>query len=300
MLNRSSNALVAPGSLLLALAVTGLGGCLGPNPLFDTGSSSGTSTGGPTTDATMTTLTMTTTVMATTALTTTTTTAGTDGTSTGVDATTAMTTASTTTTTTTATTTTGATSETGALETMMAYGAVEAGCAILPAMDQPIALPNVCEQWYSAGNMNSGAGELGVDLMNESFQSRESRGLLRFPAQPSLVGKTITAVTLTLTVTNQMTAAADQSGAIWASEAFELATLADSVPALVGDAPLSGDLGAVSNGVEVVWDLPASTLSDPNAELFLQIVAASSDEVHYWNDTAPDESLSPRLQVQWE
>ncbi|MCA9715515.1 MAG: hypothetical protein KC468_12635, partial [Myxococcales bacterium] len=61
-----------------------------------------------------------------------------------------------------------------------------------------------------------------------------------------------------------------------------------------------GDLGAVSNGVEVVWDLPASTLSDPNAELFLQIVAASSDEVHYWNDTAPDESLSPRLQVQWE
>ncbi|MCA9715513.1 MAG: hypothetical protein KC468_12625, partial [Myxococcales bacterium] len=67
MLNRSSNALVASGSLLLALAVTGLGGCLGPNPLFDTGSSSGTSTGGPTTDATMTTLTMTTTVMATTA-----------------------------------------------------------------------------------------------------------------------------------------------------------------------------------------------------------------------------------------
>ncbi|MEZ4429278.1 MAG: hypothetical protein R3A51_16515 [Nannocystaceae bacterium] len=259
-------------AVLLSAAVGLACGCLLDNPLYDgafTDSDASTrvttgSTGTPTTDAP--------------------TSAGTDPTGSDSDDSVTTTDAPTTDTATTDTT----------LDTVDIL-ADQAGCLGLPKGNQGLVLAVDCEIESSVGNGHGDLGEMVVDLVNGDFKDRETRSFLRFPWPAALDGAQIVAVELLLTSSDhdgQTTS--DQSGEIWACEAFDLDVVVDE-PALV-DAAIAPDQGAVDLTQQVSWTLPVSVLV-PGQPTHLAVVPVSDDGVNYWNNAAPQADWRPLLRV---
>lgn len=127
----------------------------------------------------------------------------------------------------------------------------------------------------------NGSDQLVVDGADGDTQS-PWESFLRFDFDDQLSGRTVYAVALVMTATDDDKAKGPDSGAIWEVEPFDLASLASEAPAIVRASPLAGSKGPVDQSQTVEWSLPASSVT--SASVYLGVITSSEDGgVNYWN-----------------
>jgi hypothetical protein len=109
----------------------------------------------------------------------------------------------------------------------------------------------------------------------------QTAGYVRFNLDGAIAGKTISAVTLRLTVGNQTNSDSTQSAEINAVTCFTLADLSSTAPAKQGGV-LSPNQGAVANNEVVNFPLPVGTVT-ANQPVCLGIYSLGTDGVDYVN-----------------
>ncbi len=135
----------------------------------------------------------------------------------------------------------------------------------------------------------SAPGEMAVDL-SDMVSGGEQRIYLRFtiPAQPPI--QNLASATLRLRTSTNQYAAGPASGDVWSVAPFDLAGLSQ-VPALLGGAPISANVGAVLQDQVVNWSLPVGSIPGPGG-YYLGVIPNSIDGVHYYNRRS---AVPPRL-----
>lgn len=123
-------------------------------------------------------------------------------------------------------------------------------------------------------------GEMAVDLADR-VSGGEQRIYLKFaiPAQPPV--QNLASATLQLRCGADQRANAPASGDVWRVAAFDLAGLSQ-VPALLGGAPISADVGAVLQNQVVNWILPVGSIPGPGG-YFLGVTPNKADGAYYYN-----------------
>jgi hypothetical protein len=106
----------------------------------------------------------------------------------------------------------------------------------------------------------------------------DARGFLRFDLAP---GCEPLSLELDLLVAFQENSDSDMTGAVYASQPFDLASLATTAPMPVGDV-IGADQGDVVEGDHVIWDLPVSAVN-ADGNLYLVMVTTSTNGVDYGN-----------------
>jgi hypothetical protein len=164
---------------------------------------------------------------------------------------------------------TGAGGAGGAMAVDIEYTAVIAECVTTTAPD-----PDVC---LAAQNDDV----FTVDA-SDGPMSNVIHGYLRFNLDNQLAGRTVTNVTLRLTVGTNMNAQAPMSGEIWQVAPFTRPDLFLMIPAAM--TMLASDQGAVVLGQVVDSVLPTSLVA-ANGAVYLGVVplASRTDGVDYWN-----------------
>ena len=130
-----------------------------------------------------------------------------------------------------------------------------------------------------------------VDQTNGSAMNLPTYGFVGFDLGAVPQGAQIVSATFILHTTNTASADADQTGEVWRTEPFTLASLGVGQPTAIGNAPIAPDMGAVVADQDVSWSLPVDAI-DPSAGLYLAILPVSTQGVDYWS-TAGD--VPPRL-----
>lgn len=159
---------------------------------------------------------------------------------------------------------------------------VEVPATVAACMDptDPTPVPAEC-------TIETGPGAFTVDA--EADPPRNLwHAFLRFELDGTLAGRTVESVSLRLVVAGFRNSNSSQTGEVWEVESFDLASLSIDDPALVGGAPLEGNLGAVDQGETVVFALDGLTVT-PDAPVFLGILPVSGDGVDYLDQ----ESVTP-------
>lgn len=172
-----------------------------------------------------------------------------------------------------------------------------ATCVLAPAGLFPHLGPKECEQ---KGEAEDGTGPVGVmivdtEFINQGGAGRPARALLRFEPPAALAGKTLTKVTLEVTVSAGDSAGSDGAGTVSSVEAFDATSLNTKAPAPL--VQLAGDPGACTPGQVVQWDLPVMFVV-PGQPLYLGIFAIDSDGVLYRSSRAPGPDM-PRLVIDY-
>ena len=131
-------------------------------------------------------------------------------------------------------------------------------------------------------------GALWVDMPNW-------RAFLRFELDGTLEGKTVTSVTLRLTVGDFTDAESNSTGEVYEVEPFTAGDLLDGPPSQVGG-PLVTNRGSAPQLAVIDLSLPSSMVA-PNSPVFLGIFPVASDGVGYWNLYGPD---PPELLIDYQ
>jgi hypothetical protein len=119
---------------------------------------------------------------------------------------------------------------------------------------------------------------------------------LRFDLDSAFSGKTVTQVTLTLTVTNVANAGSSSSGEVWRVSCFTRQDLFTSIPAKMGTTPLAPAQGPVVLSQDVSWLLPVSTVTAAQPVCF-GIFPKAADGADYYNKTG---AKPPRLSIDFQ
>jgi hypothetical protein len=140
--------------------------------------------------------------------------------------------------------------------------------------------PPLCEATAGPGLMTIDFSTTIVDGGSGNYQTA---GFLRFELDGAIAGKTVSAVTLRMTVGNQTNSNSTQSGTISAVSCFTLADLSVAAPAKQGGT-ISPNQGAVNNQEVVNFPLPAGSVT-ANQPVCLGIYSVNgvSDGVDYGN-----------------
>lgn len=152
----------------------------------------------------------------------------------------------------------------------MSYVAAVADCVNVDSPD-----PDACET-------ATGTGLMSVDLTNDNFANAPTAVFLRFNLDGALAGKTVTSVSLSLTVGSNPGNESDSTGDVWRVASFTRAALFSAVPSKVGSSPLAGDLGAAAQGGTITFTLP-SNLPQASTPVYLGVFAASTNGTDYQN-----------------
>lgn len=147
--------------------------------------------------------------------------------------------------------------------------------------------PDACE-------LSTGMGQMAVDT-SDSATLLPIHSFIRFDIDGTIANKTIDAVTLRLTVTNDAKAPSNQSGEIWRVQSFTASSLEMSEPAKMGTSPIGADKGAVTANQVLDWSLPTNIVA-ANQGVFLGVFPISSDGVNYYNTAGAE---PPRLTIQY-
>ena len=136
--------------------------------------------------------------------------------------------------------------------------------------------PAACEQSTQTQGMS-------VDAMNDGAMNAATTGFVAFEFEDGLATATLLDAEVRLTATDDPNAESmTQSGELWLTEAFTLATLAVGQPALLGGAPIAADQGAVLTSEEITWAIDPSDI-DLGAPLYIAVVPTTPEGVDYWN-----------------
>lgn len=167
-------------------------------------------------------------------------------------------------------------------------GTLTVVASVADCVDSVTPDPDACEALVGLGTMTAD-GSTGPN-------ATPAYSFLRFDVDDTLAGRTVTSVTLRLTVTSQMGADSSQSGDIWEVETFTRQDLFGTVPAQVGAAPLSPSQGAVVQDQLVESTLPNGSVA-ANAPITLGVFQAVTDGVDYWNLNG---AVPPELVIDYE
>ncbi len=161
----------------------------------------------------------------------------------------------------------------------------------LAACTDPVANdPAACELSTETQGMS-------VDTENSGAMGAPTTAFVAFEVTDELAAATILSADVRLTATDDPNSESmTQSGELWLTEAFTLASLATGQPALLGDGPIAPDQGTVVTSETVTWDLEPSDL-DLSATVFIAVVPTTPEGVDYWNSEG-DQPPRLRLLVQ--
>jgi hypothetical protein len=171
----------------------------------------------------------------------------------------------------------------GSTTSTVNYVAVVADC--IDPMDPN---PTECE-------VDTGFGIMSIDEIVSGTGAR-NEVYIRFNLDGALSGKSVVSVKLRLVVSNKASAGSDQTGEVWEVAPFMKTDLYLMAPSKVGVSALASDMGSVSQGEQVDWDLPI-TLVAPNSSVFLGVFPVSTDGVEYWNATG---DVPPELIIEYQ
>jgi hypothetical protein len=153
--------------------------------------------------------------------------------------------------------------------------------------------PPACEATAGAGHMTIDSSTAIVDGGPGNYQTA---GFVRFELDAAIAAKTVSAVTLRMTVGNQTNSNSSQTGTINAVSCFTLADLSVAAPAKQGGT-ISPNQGAVNQQDVVNFPLPVGTVT-ANQPVCLGIYAVTSvtDGVDYGNTKG---STPPQLIIDY-
>lgn len=149
------------------------------------------------------------------------------------------------------------------------------------------------------GCMSYAQGGISVDLRTNNGDEQdgpEHNGFIRFDLDDQLVGQTVTRVRLRMRTRERTSSGSPSSGELWASEAFDLASLSQALPAPVGTEPIGPDIGAVEDDANYFMVIDPGAVQ-PNQSLYLRYVPLSNDGL-WLNDV--DEPGPPKLIIDIE
>lgn len=110
-----------------------------------------------------------------------------------------------------------------------------------------------------------------------------STSFVAFAIDDGLAGATVLDAEVRLTATDEVNAeSTTQSGELWLTEPFTLATLSVGQPTLLGGGPIAPDQGAVVTSEEVTWPLDPSDV-DLDSTIYIAVVPTTIEGVDYWN-----------------
>lgn len=155
-------------------------------------------------------------------------------------------------------------------------GAIEIVATVADCVDVATPDPDACEA-------ELGVGHMWIDT-NLTATGSARHIFLRFDPPP--IPPEAVSAELVMTVSDHGVADADQTGELWATDAFTRADLFGTVPANSGGAAVGADQGSVVAGAIISWTLPLAALSGP---LHLALRPVTSSAPVYWNlnGTAP-------------
>ena len=105
---------------------------------------------------------------------------------------------------------------------------------------------------------------------------------LRFHIDAAIAGRTVTAVHLQMTASNNANSDSPSSGSVYESVPFSSTDLTTAEPAKADPAALAGPQGAVALGQTVLWPLP-NQLAAAGSNVYLELETANTDAVIYDN-----------------
>jgi hypothetical protein len=167
-------------------------------------------------------------------------------------------------------------------------GTVVVGASIADCLDPTVPDPDQCE-------LDHGVGIMTVDG-SDGLNGLPVYSFLRFDLDDTLTGKTVTAVTLRLTVPDTGSGDSPESGEVWEVEPFSRQDLFTAAPLQVGGAPLAMSQGAVALLDEVTWALPGDSVA-PNSAVTLGLYPLVNDGADYWNLNG---TLPPQLVIDYQ
>lgn len=136
--------------------------------------------------------------------------------------------------------------------------------------------PAACEQSTLTQGMS-------VDAVNNGAMNAATTAFVAFEFDDELAGEILASAEVRLTATDEANAeSTTQSGELWLSEAFSLASLAVAQPSLLGKGPIAPDQGGVMTSEEITWTLEPSDV-DLGATLYIAVVPTTPEGVDYWN-----------------
>ena len=135
----------------------------------------------------------------------------------------------------------------------------------------------------------NGQQQLVIDI-RDSMTNDPWHSYIRFDTDMTLIGKTITKVSLRMVITTANNAAGPDTGSVFAVTPFTQQSLTNNVPSKVGG-QLAGSQGAVGEGDVVTWTLPPSSVI-AGTPVYLGLYANDDDGVNYYNR---DGAMPPRL-----
>jgi hypothetical protein len=138
---------------------------------------------------------------------------------------------------------------------------------------------------------------LRVDLEVTELSNQTAVGFIRFDPGGPITGRTVVHAEVHFRVGTSPDADSPHSGRLWQVEPFERADLYTSpLPAQVGTLPVGEDLGAVTQGQVVTWEIPPGLVS-AGEPLCIGIYPISTDGVEYLGTAS---ASPPQLFVEYQ
>lgn len=161
------------------------------------------------------------------------------------------------------------------------YNAVVADCI---DVSSPAPNPDVCETYCGSGNMVISTSEYTFHTPFHAY--------LRFDIDPVVAQSQLSAISLSVTVSDRSNAQSPESGEIWRVAPFSRSDLFVGRPTAVGLVELAGSQGAVTQSQTVTWSLPTDIV-DGNS-VYLEMRPLVADDTFYFNTHG---ATVPRLYV---
>jgi hypothetical protein len=133
----------------------------------------------------------------------------------------------------------------------------------------------------------NGANQLVIDG-NDGTTNDPWESYLRFDLDAAIAGRTVTAVHVVLTATDDPKAPGPDGGDVWKVTAFTRAALATGRPTKVGGQPLAPSPGSIDALQVVGWSLPEGEVA-ASTPVFLGLITTDmTGGVNYWNLSGPN------------
>jgi len=107
---------------------------------------------------------------------------------------------------------------------------------------------------------------------------------VRFHIDAAIAGRTVIAVHLQMTASNNTNSDSPSSGSVYEATAFSSTDLSTAEPAKASTTALAGTQGAVALGQTITWPLPTG-LAVENTNVYLELETTNTDAVIYDNRT---------------